>query len=163
MCIPGKELTSTSHLLILILVLRINTCPIEKCWELSFFSLEKTPAKAFKHLPVPKGSQQKSWGKTLYWKRVGLDWILGRNSLQLGWWDTGTGCPEKLWILILGIGWRSEQPALVEGVTVHGSGVGLDNPWWSLTNQTTLLFYNFSDLGKKNQNIKIIFRQRSSS
>ena len=32
------------------------------------------------------------------WKRVGLDYILGRNSLLRGWWDTGTGCPEKLWL-----------------------------------------------------------------
>jgi len=24
--------------------------------------------------------------------------MLGRNSSPWGWWNTGTGCPEKLWM-----------------------------------------------------------------
>lgn len=40
----------------------------------------------------------------LNWKKVGLDcllgrdWILGRNSWVWGWWYSGTGCSEKLWM-----------------------------------------------------------------
>lgn len=37
-------------------------------------------------------------GVALSWKWVYLDHISGRNSLLWGWWNTGNGYPEKLWI-----------------------------------------------------------------
>ena len=40
-----------------------------------------------------------------------------------------TGCPQELWLPLPGsvqgqVGWGFEQPGLVEGVPVHGGGVG---------------------------------------
>jgi len=34
----------------------------------------------------------------LNWKKGGLDYILGGNSLLSWWLDNRTGCPEKLWM-----------------------------------------------------------------
>lgn len=36
-------------------------------------------------------------GLVSIWKRVGLDQLSRKNYLVWEWWDTGTGCPEKLW------------------------------------------------------------------
>jgi len=33
--------------------------------------------------------------------------MLGRNSSPWGWWNTGTGCPEKLW---LPAPWQCSRP-----------------------------------------------------
>lgn len=42
----------------------------------------------------------------LNWKRVDLDYILGRNSLLWEWGDTGTGCPVRLWMPLPWKHWR---------------------------------------------------------
>ena len=47
-------------------------------------------------LPRPVATRQGSM--ILNWKRVDLDGIQGRNSLWWRWWETGTGCPQKLWV-----------------------------------------------------------------
>jgi len=36
------------------------------------------------------------------WMRVGFSQLLVRCSLQWGWWDTGRGCPEQLWMPLPG-------------------------------------------------------------
>jgi len=59
-----------------------------------------------------------------------LDWIYGRNFLQKGWWNTGTGCPERWYMPVPGniqgqVGQGSEQPGLVEDVPAHCRRVGL--------------------------------------
>jgi len=37
--------------------------------------------------------------------------VLGRNSSPWGWWNTGTGCPEKLW---LPPPWKCPRPGWME-------------------------------------------------
>jgi len=67
--------------------------------------------------------------------RIDLEWRWGRNSLLWRWCSTGTGCPEMLWMPIIGsvqpqVGWGFEQPHLV----------GLDDHESSLQAQTILWF-----------------------
>ena len=39
------------------------------------------------------------------------DLILGRNSLLWRWWDTGTGCPVRLW---MPLAWKLSRPGWME-------------------------------------------------
>jgi len=72
----------------------------ERLRELGLFSLEKRKLQS--SLSVVKGGLWERRGPVvtgqgvmvLNWKRVGLDWTKGRNSLRWGWWDSGMGCLE---------------------------------------------------------------------
>jgi len=54
---------------------------------------------------------------------------------MFSWWSTGTGCPERLWVLLL---WRYSRPAWTGSCAAccrwpcFGRGIGLDDPLWSL-------------------------------
>ena len=52
------------------------------------------------------------------------------------------------------VGWGSEQPDLVEGVPDHGRGVGLDDLYRSLPNQTVLRFYNSKQFQKTSLSVE---------
>lgn len=45
-----------------------------------------------------KACSDRTRAVVLKWRKVGLDWIWGRNSLLWEWWDIGTVWPEKLWM-----------------------------------------------------------------
>ena len=61
----------------------------------------------------------------LNWKRVDLDWILGRNYLLWEWWDTGTGYPVRLWIQLPGSIWG--QDVWIQGRIFRAEAVEQDN------------------------------------
>jgi len=42
------------------------------------------------------------------WSTGSSVWTWGRTSSLWGWRSTGTGCPRRLWILLL---WRYSRPA----------------------------------------------------
>ena len=70
-------------------------------------------------------------------------WTWGRTSSLWGWWSTGTGCPGRLWSLLL---WRSSRPAWTWSCAAccrrpcFGRGGGLDDPQRSLPTPTILWF-----------------------
>ena len=64
------------------------------------------------------------------WKRTGLHWILKKNFSLWGWRWTGMGCQRSCGCPVTGniqgqVGPSFEHPALVRGVSAHGSGAGL--------------------------------------
>ena len=67
----------------------------------------------------------------------------GRTSSLWGWWNTGTGRPEKLWILLL---WRYSRPAWTRSSAAcsrcpcFSRGPGLDDPQRSLPTPNILWF-----------------------
>ena len=70
-------------------------------------------------------------------------WTWGGTSSLWGWWSTGTGCPGRLWSLLL---WRYSRPAWTGSCVAccrwpcFGRGVGLDDPQRSLPTPTILWF-----------------------
>ena len=68
-------------------------------------------------------------------------WTRGRNSSLWGWRSPGTGCPGRLWSLLL---WRYSRPAWTKswaacsGWPCFGRRVGLDDPQRSLSTPTVL-------------------------
>jgi len=58
-------------------------------------------------------------GMVLNYKRADLDQILGRNYSPWGWWGTGTGCPEKLW---MSPPWKCSTPGWMELWATWSSG-----------------------------------------
>ena len=70
-------------------------------------------------------------------------WTWGRTSSLWGWWSTGTGCPGRLWCLLL---WRHSRPAWTRSCAAccrwpcFGRGVGLDDPQRSFPIPTILWF-----------------------
>jgi len=69
--------------------------------------------------------------------------LWGRISSLWEWWSTGTGCPGRLWSLLL---WRYSRPAWTRSSTAYcrwpcfGRGVGLDDPQRSLPTPIILWF-----------------------
>ena len=67
----------------------------------------------------------------------------GRTSSFWGWWSPGTGCPGRLWSLLL---WRSSRPAWTRSCAAcckwpcFGRGVGLGDPQRSLPTPNILWF-----------------------
>jgi len=65
------------------------------------------------------------------WSTGSSVWTWGRTSSLWGWRSPGTGCPGRLWILLL---WRSSSPAWARscaacsGWPYFGRGVGLGDP-----------------------------------
>ena len=61
------------------------------------------------------------------WSRGSSIWTWGRNSSLWGWWSPGTGCPGRLWSLLL---WRYSRPAWMRSCAAYcrrpcfGRGVG---------------------------------------
>ena len=70
-------------------------------------------------------------------------WTEGRTSSLWGWRSTGTGCPGRLWILLL---WRYSRPAWTRSSTAccrwpcFDRRFGLDDPQRSLPTPTILWF-----------------------
>ena len=68
-------------------------------------------------------------------------WTWGRTSLLQGWQSTGTGCPERLWILLF---WRHSKSTWMKSCAVcsrwpcFSRGVGLDDLQRSLPTPTIL-------------------------
>ena len=135
----------------------------ERLRELGLFSLGKRRLQG--HLIVAfhyiKGAYQKdgerlftracsdrTWGNSFKLKEVRFRQDIKEEIfLRWGWWDTGTSCPEKLWMPHLGnvqsqVGWSLEQPDVVKNVPAHGKGVGLVDLQRSFPIQTMLWFYN---------------------
>ena len=70
-------------------------------------------------------------------------WTWGRTSSVWGWRSTGTGCPGRLWSLLL---WRYSRPAWTRSCAAYcrwpcfGRGGGLDDPQRALPTPTILWF-----------------------
>ena len=68
-------------------------------------------------------------------------WTWGKTSSLWGWRSTGTGCPGRLWSLLL---WRYARPAWTRSSAAccrwsyFGRRVGLDDPQRSLKTPTIL-------------------------
>jgi len=77
------------------------------------------------------------------WSTGSFTWTWGRTSLLWGWQSPGTGCPGRLWSLLL---WRYSRPAWTRSCAAccmwpcFARGVGLDDPQRSLSNPTILWF-----------------------
>ena len=77
------------------------------------------------------------------WSTGSSIWTWGRTSSLWGWWSTGTGCPGRLWSLLL---WRYSKPSRTRTCAAcsrwpcFGRGVGLDDPQRSLPTPTMLWF-----------------------
>jgi len=70
-------------------------------------------------------------------------WTWGRTSSHWGWQSTGTGCPGRLWSLLL---WRYSRPSWTRSCEpccrwpCFGRRVGLDDPQRSLPTPAILWF-----------------------
>ena len=77
------------------------------------------------------------------WSRGSSSWTWGWASSLWGWQSAGTGCPGKLWSLLL---WRYSTPAWTRfcaacsGWPCFGRRVGLDDPQRSLPTPNILWF-----------------------
>ena len=77
------------------------------------------------------------------WSRGSSSWTGGTTSSLWGWRSPGTGCPGRLWSLLL---WRYSRPAWTRscaacsGWPCFGRRVGLGDPQRSLPTPTILWF-----------------------
>ena len=77
------------------------------------------------------------------WGRGSSVWTWARTSSLWGWRSTGTGCPGRLWSLLL---WRYSRPAWTRFCAAccrwpcFGRRVGLNDPQRSLSTPTILWF-----------------------
>ena len=77
------------------------------------------------------------------WSTGSSIWTWGRTSSLWGWRSPVTGCPGRLWILLL---WRYSKPAWKRSFAAccrwpcFGRGVGPNDPQRSLPTPTTLWF-----------------------
>jgi len=77
------------------------------------------------------------------WSTGSSIWTWGRTSSLWRWRSTGTGCPGRLWNLLL---WRYSRPSWTRSCAAccrwpwFGRGVGLDDPQRSLPTPTILWF-----------------------
>ena len=77
------------------------------------------------------------------WSSGSSVWTWGRTSSLWGWWSPGTGCPERLWSLLL---WRYSRPAWTTSCAAccrwpcFSRAVGLDDPQRSLLTPNSLWF-----------------------
>jgi len=84
-------------------------------------------------LYIPPGSPVSTFH---FWSIGSSSWTWGRTSSLWGWWSTGTGCPERLWILLL---WRYSRRSWTKTCATcsrwpcFGRRVELDDPQRSLT------------------------------
>ena len=75
------------------------------------------------------------------WSTGRYVWTWGRTSSLWGWRSTGTGCPGRLWSVLL---WRYSRPAWTRSCAAccrwpcFGRRVGLDDPQRSLPTPTIL-------------------------
>ena len=87
-------------------------------------------------------------------------WTWGRISSLWGWWSPGTGCPGRLWSLLL---WRYSRPAWMRSCAAccrwpcFGWRVGLDDPQRSLPTPTILWFYDSACLLSRKMDVLCIF------
>ena len=77
------------------------------------------------------------------WSRGSSVWTWGRTSSLWGWWNPGTGCPGRLWSVLL---WRYSRPTWTRSCAAccrwpcFGRRVGLGDPQRSLPTPTILWF-----------------------
>ena len=62
--------------------------------------------------------------------------MLGGNSLLRGWWGTGTGCPEKLWMSHT---WKCSRPGWM-GLGATWSSGRCPCPWQRVVTRLSLRF-----------------------
>ena len=99
---------------------------------------------SFQWCPV---TGQGAMGKN--WSIANSSWRWGRTSSLWGWWSTGTGCPGRLWSLLL---WRYSKPTRTLSCAAYSRwpcfsrGVGLDDTQWSLPTPTILWFCDSDSL-----------------
>ena len=73
-------------------------------------------------------------------------WTWEGTSSLWGWRSTGTGCPGRLWSLLL---WRYSRPAWTRSCATYcmwpcfGRGVGLDDPQRSLPTPNILWYHKY--------------------
>ena len=76
------------------------------------------------------------WAMGTNWSTGSSIWTWGRTSSLWGCRSTGTGCPGRLWSLLL---WRYSRPAWTRSCAPRfGRRVGLDDPRRSLPTPTIL-------------------------
>jgi len=105
-----------------------------------FINISRVGPGFFQWCPVTgQGAMGTNWG-------TGSSiWTWGRTSSLWGWRSPGTGCPERLWCLLL---WRYSRPAWTRSCAAccrrpcFGRGVGLDDPQRSLPTPNILWFYD---------------------
>ena len=89
----------------------------------------------------PPATGQRATGTN--WSRGSSSWTQGRTSSLWGWRSPGTGCPGRLWSLLL---WRYSRPVWTRSSAAccrwpcFGRGGGLDDPQSSLPTPTILWF-----------------------
>ena len=100
--------------------------------------VKRTGPDSFQWCPAP---EQGATGTN--WSRAHSGWRWGRTSSLWGWWSTGTGCPGRLWIVLL---WRYSRPAWKSCSVAccrwpsFGRRFGLDDPQRSLPTPNILWF-----------------------
>ena len=92
-----------------------------------------------KSAPVLEWNTRRKWIYSLLsWGTGSSVWTWGGTSSLWGWQSTGTGCPGKLWILLL---WRYSRPTWTRSCAAcFGRRVGLDDPQRALPTPTILWF-----------------------
>ena len=77
---------------------------------------------------VVYGDRTRGNGYKFLWKLLSM---CGRTSTWWGWWSAGTGCPGRLWILLL---WRNLRATWTASCTACFRGLLWQRSWtrWSL-------------------------------
>ena len=128
------------------MIITLSSCLMTGCCFFLFPNkITKKGKKSGALLPAREGARWQKPPVSAAGSLGGLDWMSGGNSSLRGWWGTGTGCPEKVWMLHP---WRCSGPGLVGtgqlgvagGSPAHGRGVGAGWSLKSLPTQAILWF-----------------------
>ena len=102
------------------------------------------PSSAYHHAVLCWANSDSYIRPRAVWKILGTSvWTWGRTSSLWGWRSTGTGCPGRLWSLLLR---RCSRPSWTRSCAAccrwpcFGRGVGLDDPQRSLPTLNILWF-----------------------
>ena len=117
-----------------------------KCW----FSVRGCAPSCLASLTV-SWALVTAWTFLLSWNtQTARFWTWGRTSSLWGWQSTGTGCPGRLWSLLL---WRSSRTAWTRSCAAccrwpcFDRRVGLDDPQRSLPNPNILFILWWKNAG----------------